>query len=202
MTSQPTRTRIAVRQRITMLVNRYEIRELDEAGQEGALLAFAQQKRFAFKEQVTFYTDETKTTPVFSFKARQRIDLGATYDITDAQGQPLGWFRKDFAKSLLRSTWHLGTKDGLEATGQERSQTIAVLRRLTQLLPIIDELPIPWVYHFDFVAGDGTTVMSTERKISIRDAYKVDLPVAANGWQLDWRAAAAMTVALDALQGR
>ncbi|MCH8611530.1 hypothetical protein [Arsenicicoccus dermatophilus] len=202
MSTQPRPRRFAVRQRITMLVNRYEIRELDDAGNEGALLAFAQQKRFAFKEQVTFYADEAKTQPVFSFRARQRIDLAATYDITDAQGQALGWFRKDFAKSLLRSTWHLGTADGLESTGTERNQGVALARRLFEILPVLDELPIPWVYHFDFTANDGTPVLGVERKISVRDRYVVELPTAANGWQLDWRCAAAMAVALDALQAR
>jgi hypothetical protein len=30
----------------------------------------AQQKRFAFKEQVTFHADEARTQPVFGFRAR------------------------------------------------------------------------------------------------------------------------------------
>ena len=55
------------------------------------------------KEAVVTY-DDTKTTPVLGFKARQVIDLGATYDVTDANGQPIGLFRKNFAASLLRST--------------------------------------------------------------------------------------------------
>ena len=62
------------------------------------MLAFAQQKRMAFKEQVTIYTDDTKQYPLLGFKARQRLDLGATYDVTDADGQPIGLFRKDFAR--------------------------------------------------------------------------------------------------------
>ena len=35
------------------------------------------------------------------------MDLGAGYDITDEHGQPLGFFRKDFGASLLRSTFHV-----------------------------------------------------------------------------------------------
>ena len=203
MTSRPApMTRFAVRQRITPIVNRYEIRRLDDAGNEGELLALAQQKRIALKELVTFYTDESRSTPVFAFRARQRIDLGATYDVTDASGAQIGWFRKDFARSLLRSTWHLGTADGLEATGTERSQGIAIARRLMENVPVVDAFPIPWVFHFDFTAGDGTPVLTSERKLSVRDRYAVTLPVAPNGWQLDWRVGAAMAVALDALQAR
>ena len=115
-----TAERFAVNQRITLMVNRYEIRELRPDGQTGDLLAFAQQKRLAFKEEVTFYTDEARTQPVFSFKARQRLDLGATYDVMDAAGQPIGWFRKDFGKSILRSSYHLGTPGSPDRFGTER----------------------------------------------------------------------------------
>jgi uncharacterized protein YxjI len=114
--------RFTVTQKLTLMVNRYEIRSVAGDGQPGNLLAVAQQKRAAFKEQVTFYQDESRTVPLFSFKARQRLDLGATYDVLDANGQLLGSFRKDFAKSLLRSTWHLEVP-GLKVTGSERRRT-------------------------------------------------------------------------------
>ena len=179
----------AVKQRITLMVNRYEIRALGPGGEEGPVLAMAQQKRMAFREQVTFYADEARTVPVFSFKARQVIDLGATYDVMDAAGAPIGMFRKDFAKSLLRSTWHLEGA-GVSAVGQERSVLVAVLRRIQDMIPL--------AFHFDFVDPQGQLVMSSERKWSLRDRYVVKVP----GARLDTRVAAAMAVALDALQGR
>jgi uncharacterized protein YxjI len=186
-----------VKQRITMMVNRYEIRAAAPTGGDGPLLAMAQQKRMAFREEVTFYTDEARTTPVFSFKARQRLDLGATYDVFDAARQPIGWFRKDFGRSLLRSTWHLGAP-GVEATGTERNPTVAVLRRIWEVLPYVNDFPAPFLFHFDFVDGAGQVVLSSERKRSLRDRYRVTVP----GSRLDGRVAAAMAVALDALQSR
>ena len=202
MTLPVTTERFSLRQRITLMVNRYEIRTMDESGAEGALVAVAQQKRMAFKEHVTFYADEARTEPVFSFKARQHLDLGATYDVFDADGQPIGWFRKDFGRSLLRSSWHLGTADGLEAFGTERHQHVALLRRAWDWLPVVSDLPSPFIFHFDFTAGDGTLVMSSERLRYLRDRYAVHVPVASNGWQADWRVALSMAVALDALQSR
>ena len=186
--------RFALRQKITLMVNRYELRPIGPDGTEGALVAFAEQKRMAFKEQVTFYTDESKTQPVFGFKARQRLDLGATYDVTDAQGNPIGEFRKDFKKSLLRSTWHLSTPDGLTSIGQERNAAVAIIRRFVDI-PFL-------LFHFDFTATDGQVILSSERQRSLRDRYELTVPVLDNGWQLDWRVAAAMGVALDALQAR
>ena len=194
--------RYALRQKITMMVNRYEIRTVDADGNEGPVLAVAQQKRMAFKEQVTFYADEARKQPVFSFKARQRIDLGATYDVFDASGAAIGWFRKDFGKSLLRSSWHLGSADGLEAFGTERNQNVAIVRRVWDFVPFVGEIPLPFIFHFDFTAPDGTLVLSSERKRSLRDRYDIHLPQASNGWQLDWRVGLAMAVALDALQSR
>jgi hypothetical protein len=192
----------SLRQKITMMVNRYEIRAVDASGVEGPVIAVAQQKRMAFKEQVTFYSDEARTQPVFSFKARTRIDLGATYDVLDATGNPIGWFRKDFGKSLLRSSWHIGTPDGLQAFGTERNKNIAILRRVWDLLPVVGDIPLPFIFHFDFYAPDGSLVLSSERKRSLRDRYDIHMPQASNGWQLDWRVGLCMAVALDALQSR
>ena len=195
--------RFHIKQRITLMVNRYEILSVNADGSEGPLIAMAQQKRMAFKEEVTFYTDETRTQPVFSFKARRRLDLNAAYDVTDPSGSPIGLFRKDFTQSLLRSTWHLTSADGLEALGTERSQAIAIGRRLWGLIPYVGEyVPCPFTFHFDFTASDGFIVLSSVRKRTLRDRYDVTLPTAPNGWRLDWRVGAAMAVALDALQSR
>ncbi len=46
--------RFAVTQKITLSVNRYDIQAVGDDGTPGAVLATAQQKRLAFKEEVTF----------------------------------------------------------------------------------------------------------------------------------------------------
>lgn len=189
--------RFAVTQKITMMVNRYEIYSVFPDGKPRALLAMAQQKRLAFKEEVTFYSDAARTTPVFSFKARKRVDLGSGYDVRDASGTQIGFFRKDFGKSLLRSTWHLESA-GVAAVGRERSELVAVLRRVWGWVPVLGEVPVPFLFHFDFVDAGGQVVMSSQRGRSLRDRYDVTVP----GARLDGRVAAAMAVALDALQDR
>ena len=190
--------RFTVTQKVTLMVNRYEIRTALPDGGPGDLIAVAQQKRMAFKEEVTFFADEKRTQPVFSFKARQRLDLGATYDVLDPAGQPIGWFRKDFGKSLLRSTWHLGTQQGVELLGQERNKNVAIFRRIWEFLPVVGDWPSPFVFHFDFTDPNGRVLLTSVRKRSLRDRYNVEVP----GAELDGRVAAAMAVALDALQSR
>jgi uncharacterized protein YxjI len=181
---------LIVRQRIRLMVNQYEIHAVGPDGREAGVLAFAQQKRMAFKEQVTLYTDDTKTAPVLGFKARQVIDLGATYDVTDAYGSVIGLFRKNFAESLLRSTWHLEQPGYGEMIGRESNMLVAVLRRF------VDSLS--WLpYHFEFVIGDRPA-FTVVKKWGLRDRYVVTI----HDPQLDRRLVAAMSVALDALQAR
>lgn len=181
---------LLVRQRVRPMVNQYEVHAVTPDGDEGELLAFAQQKRLAFKEQVTLYADDSKQQPVLGFKARQVLDLGTTYDVLDASGTPIGLFRKDFKSSLLRSTWIVEQPGLPPVTGRERSQAVAVLRRL------VDSLS--WLpYHFDF-ASNERPAFSVVKKWGLRDRYLVQIP----DLQLDRRLVIAMAIALDALQGR
>jgi uncharacterized protein YxjI len=189
--------RLLIRQRIRLMVNQYEVHTENADGSEGPLLAFAQQKRLAFKEQVTIYADAEKTKPLLAFKARKRIDLASAYDITDASGQPIGVFRKNFKKSLVKSTWHLEQPGLGETTGSERSTFVAVLRRLWNFIPYVENLPFAWPYHFDFTAGDQV-VFTVDKKFGFRDRYVVEI----NDPRLDRRLVIAQAVALDALQSR
>ena len=190
--------RFYVKQRITMMINRYEIRAANPDGSEGPLLALAEQKRMTFKEEVTFFADESKTRRVFSFKARQRLDVHAQHDVFDEYGTPLGMFSKQFGASLLRSTWDLYAP-GLQAVGQERNQFIAILRRVWDFIPFLGEVWIPFLFHFDFVdSATGAAVMSSEKQVALRDRYTVTVPDP----RLDFRVAASIAVALDALQSR
>jgi len=181
--------RFFVKQKLTLMVNRYEIRGANPDGSEGAIIGIAQQKRLAFKEQVTFYSDEARTTPVFSFKARNIMELAAVYDVFDAAGTPIGFFQKDFKASLLRSSFHFGGP-GIDAYGQERNQLVAIFRRFVDL---------PFTFHFDFTdKNTGQIVLSSEKKFALRDRYTVDV----QDPRIDFRLAAAMAVGLDALLGR
>ncbi len=181
--------RFFVTQRITMMVNRYEIVEANADGSTGRTLAVAQQKRMAMREQVTFHSDDSRSVPIFGFRARQVMELAAQYDVTSADGTVIGSFQKDFGASFLRSSFHLRAP-GLDAYGQERNQAVALIRRFVDF---------PFSFHFDFTdRPSGQLVMSSERQFSLRDRYTVAVP----DQRLDWRLAAAMAVGLDALLQR
>lgn len=189
MTAEMHLSTFYVLQKLALTTNRYALHAAEPDGGVGRLMGVAQQKRLAFKEQVTFYEDESKARPVFAFAARRRLDLNAGYDVTDESGAQIGFFRKDFGASLLRSTFHV-EGPGYTGTGQERSPLVAVVRRLADI-PV---LPI----HFDFVDPSGAPLFSVERQGSVRDRYTVRVPDP----RVDFRVAAALSVALDALMQR
>jgi hypothetical protein len=150
------------------------------------------------REEIIFYADESRSRQVFSFKARQRLDVHAEHDVFDEYGNALGSFSKAFGASLLRSTWNLAGP-GYEAVGKERRPVLAIVRRVWDFIPFLGDIWVPFVFHFDFVdSATGQLVLSSERRKAIRDRYIVDVPDP----RVDFRVAASMAVALDALQSR
>lgn len=188
-----------LRQRFQLVINRYEFTLLS-----GEPVCFVEQKRFAFKEDIRFYADDTKSVELMRLKARQRFDPSARYDVTDPSGATIGQIQKVFGKSLLRSTYTLFDAAGNEtATVQEKSIPIALLRRFIGLIPFIggftDWLPIP--YHFDFVRGDEVIGTHTRQAFKLKDTYTIDFG-SDPGRSLDRRMVLATAVGLDALQAR
>ncbi|CAN5696839.1 hypothetical protein BH10ACT10_BH10ACT10_23080 [soil metagenome] len=193
-----------LRQKWTMVINRYFFSLPDARGEEGLRFAFVEQKRFKFKEDIRFFSDETKSTQLMAIKARQRFDPAARYDITGSNGEKIGEVQKAFAKSLLRSTYLLFDAHGqqvCEAT--ERSLGVALFRRLVGFVPYIgnyaDWLPIP--YHFVFKRGEQVLANHTRRAWKFNDHYTIDA-TPDTGHVLDRRLLLATAVAMDALQAR
>ena len=189
-----------LRQRIRPVVNQYEF-SLEEGGPP---FAFVEQARFKFKEDIRFFTDETKSEELLRIKARQRFDPRARYDVTAADGSKIGEIQKVFGKSLLRSTYEIHPSDGSgPVVTRERNVVVAVFRRLVGLVPWVgdfaDWLPIP--YHFDFLRGDAVIGSNERKKFKFRDTYTIDMS-ADPGRTIDRRLILAMAVGMDALQAR
>ena len=193
-----------LRQQWTLVVNRYLFSLPDARGEEGQPIAFVEQKRFQFKEDIRFYTDQSKRVEFLRIKARQRFDPAARYDITGPGGEKIGEIQKVFGKSLIRSTYRLFDAAGRETCeARERSLAVAVIRRVIGFVPYLgawaDWLPIP--YHFVFTRGDQVLVHHTRQAWKLTDHYTIDCrPDTARS--LDRRLVLAAAVAMDALQAR
>jgi uncharacterized protein YxjI len=205
MTADPNQHDIFVlRQKIKLVINHYEFFLADAAGTPGEPIAFVEQKRFKFKEDIRFYTDASKTQELLRIKARQRFDPRATYDITDEHGAKIGEITKVFGASLLRSTFRMNDASGQELfISTEKSMPIALARRAVGFIPYVENvanwLPIP--YHFVFKRGEEIIGENRRQIGKFRDTYTIDMtadPVRT----IDRRLVLALAVGQDALQAR
>ncbi|MFW5967281.1 MAG: hypothetical protein ACOCV2_07170 [Persicimonas sp.] len=98
---------------------------------------FVKQKAFKLKEAIKVYADESCTTPLLEIKARQIIDVSATYDVMTAEGQHVGALQRKGMKSFLRDEWAiLDSEDNQIGKIEEDSLAAALVRRfMFALLP-------------------------------------------------------------------
>jgi uncharacterized protein YxjI len=196
--------RFLLRQRIRPVVNQYEFFLPDGDGAVGPPICFVEQKRFAFKEDIRFYADESKAQELLRIKARQRFDPRARYDVTDPIGTKVGEIQKVFGASLLRSTYALFDEGGQEtARAREKNLVVALFRRLVGFVPYVggfaDWLPIP--YHFEFRRGDEVLGTHSRQAFKFRDTYTIDMSGDPQR-TIDRRMILAIAVGMDALQAR
>ncbi len=184
---------LQLRQRVTMLQNRYDILRVDGGGERP--LGYAEQKRITLREKITFYADESKSRVAFTLSARNILELVGTYDVTEPDGSPLATVRKDAVASLTRSTYHVDTPWGCGLTGRERTWWRPLLRRLVSG---VSDLPWLLPIQFDFTDQQGRTVIAIDRRVRLRDHYRISVA----DDDLDWRVAAACAVTVDALMDR
>lgn len=199
--------RLIIQQKLTALVNKYRVFQAQPDGTADKLIGLAQQKRFAFKEKVMFYTDDKRDKLAFTFRAEKVIDLHGRYFVEDANGKLVGMFKKEFTASLTNSTWKILDADGNEQyIVRESNQTVAVLRRFLGNIPIIGEIGdlvmVFFRYHFVFINPLTNQEEGMYRKTTLfRDHYSLE--ATDELWRcVDWRVLAALGVALDALQSR
>jgi uncharacterized protein YxjI len=167
----------------------------------GPPIAYVRQKKLAIKEQIRFYADEGETQELFHIQARTWLDTGGSkYDVVDAQQGNIGLLEHVFGKSLFRSTWRVSSPQEEElAIARERSQVMAIARRLIDFVPDIGGL-IPIPYNFEILAGERV-IGGMDRKFQLRDRYVLDL-TGDTEKALDRRLAIALAIGLDTLQNR
>jgi hypothetical protein len=192
-----------VQQKFAPIANLYRISTVAPDGNPGELLAFVKQKRLKIRERIDFYGDESQTVPLLRLQARKVFEFrGMTDVLLPNGGQVIGTLKKNFASSLLRSSWSVLDPAGREvATARESSMFFAVLRRVWDLVPFVGDIPYFIPFHFDIHGPDGRQLGTYVRRWAMRDRYLMDLSGDPQR-TVDRRLMMAFTIALDALQDR
>lgn len=163
----------------------------DEAGN---VAFYSKMKAFKLKEDLRVFTGEDMQQEVFSIKARNILDISATYDVTDsASGQKVGALRRKGLKSILRDEWLiLDVHDTEVGTIREDSLALAIVRRfLTNLVPQT------------FQGEMGGAPIFTFRQHFNPFIQKISLDFSADtSGRLDRRLGLAAAVLLCAIEGR
>jgi uncharacterized protein YxjI len=171
------------------------------ATEEGQPLLFVKQKKLKIKEDIRFRTSPDDERHLFMIKSKSVFEFRGRHEVLDENDQVIGMLEKDFAKSLIRSHWHVRDAQGNDLfDGQEKSLPIALIRRFAgfagEWFDILQWLP------FNFTLLKDGEEAGTYRRVlgKLRDRYVLEL-----GPQLqdvDRRLVLAFAVALDALQDR
>ena len=192
--------RFLLRQKLTLLVNRYEYFSYADAVQ-GEMIAFAEQKRFAFREAFTVWKNDARNEVLFTVTAEKLLDIHGRFLVHDEHGVPIGYCRKVFGSSLVRSTWEVrGADETLHYTAKEKNVAIAVIRRIAQFIPYLTDIA-PF-FPFNFVFEKDGAVVGEHHRVwgTLTDQYAIELHEQLK--QSDRRLVLALGILLDALQDR
>ena len=111
-----------------------QIRVTDASGQ---MLGYVKQKAFKLKNDITVFSDEAQTNPLFGIKADRIIDFSAKYNFTAANGAPMGSIRRKGMRSIWKSHYMVYDGETLIMEIHEESAWVKVFDSLIGEVPIL-----------------------------------------------------------------
>jgi len=187
--------RFRIHQRFTALINRFDVYD-----DQDELIGFTEQKRFNLRESVTVWKSEGKDQALFTIAAEKVFDIHGKYFVVDENGQVVGYLRKVFMRSLIRSTWGAyDTNDTLLYEAIEKNLLFALLRRIGAPIEFLGELLVQLPQSF-VLKKDNKVVGYHRRLWGIRDKYEI--AVEGEAQKSDKRILLALGLLLDILQRR
>lgn len=173
-------------------------------------IGFIKMKAWKLREDIRLFTGSDQQQEVLSIKARQIIDFGATYDVTDSTSNQL-WFslrRKGLKSTFVRDHWLLLDNNGNEfGFVQETSSSLALARRWLGFIPYVGAIAelvlafAPQVYSLNFGTEQQPAPVATLTHRKNPFIVKMNVALDPNGPKTDHRiplAMAALLMIIDA----
>ncbi|HLL54442.1 MAG TPA: hypothetical protein VK447_12890 [Myxococcaceae bacterium] len=166
----------------------------------GNVAFYSEMKAFKLKEDIRLYTGEDKQTEILTIKARNILDISATYDVFDPRtDQKVGALRRKGLKSMLRDEWlFLDNSDQEIGKIEEDSMLMAVVRRL--LMNLTEQVNlIPQSYQGEIGGAPVCTFKQNFNPFVLK--VNLDFSIDQHN-RLDRRLGIAAAVLLCAIEGR
>ena len=104
----------------------------------GQTVLYVKQKALALKEDVKVFADETQQRQLYQMKANKIIDFSAQYNITKADGMPVGAVKRQGMRSLWKASYNVVDSSGGEVgLIHEENPWIKVLDGLVSDIPFV-----------------------------------------------------------------
>lgn len=107
----------------------------DSSGQE---IAYVKQKLFKLKEDITVFENSSQKSALYKINANKWIDWSASYQISEADGKPLGRMGRKGARSIWKATYDIFDNDGNPEFRVEEANAFAkIMDGLFSEVPIL-----------------------------------------------------------------
>jgi uncharacterized protein YxjI len=165
-------------------------------GEDGELVGYCRMKALRLREDLRFYTDESRETELFSMRARSILDFSTTYDVAFPSGEGLGSLRRKGMRSILRDEWMLFDEAGLQIGRViEDSSGAAMVRRVVPLMAML----MPQRFHLEDADGGVVAVFRTHFNPFV---YRLGVRVLRDDNQIDDLLILASACLIAAIEGR
>jgi hypothetical protein len=167
-TNSSARTKLRVERQFMQLVGT-NIRTFDASDK---LVCFAKAKAFKLREEVIFYADEEKTTPLFHTKARNIIDLSPTFDMFDNNGKLFGSLkRQGLMSAFAQDHWFILDAEGNQIGDiLEDSLMMGIIRRHIDFVAYF----VPQKYSVKFGATEVAEITQRKNPFLVKYDYDID----------------------------
>jgi uncharacterized protein YxjI len=143
-----------------------EFRAIDA---NGIVIAYAKQKILKLKEEVNIFSDEAQTTLLCQINANKWLDFSATYQMSGANGAPIGKIGRKGWASMWKAHYELfDERDQQDLIIREENPMAKVFDALLGEVPILN-LFTGYLFHPKYIVKrpDGTEVVRLTKKSSM-----------------------------------
>jgi hypothetical protein len=131
-------------------------------------VGYIKMKAWKLREDIRIFTDRSMNQEIAQIHARNIIDFGATYDVTDSAGAEPAFSlrRKGLKSTFVRDHWDMFDASGNNfGSVQETSKGLALVRRWIEMIPYLNLLSlvlmfIPQTYEIRLTQPDGANAVA------------------------------------------